>query len=373
MFSNLLLIFLLPLVDAKLPTSGRLAAALGEKKTTPRPRFLRPDEIPGQLLSSEQKKAKDRPNGRETNRVATLPPSSSNAKSALAGQKYGSRGSRRQQVVMPLISLMPPLIALPSDATVQGALTFGATYPIRGFQTLDTNEQNEIDNELGSVGVSRRVQTADTPVGPVPRFKVTYFDARGIAECIRLIFVYANESFVDERLSKKQWLRMKDHTLYGKLPLLEVDGKILGQGYSIVRWLARKFGLEGVDEWDKARVDEAAEFHRQVFTDSSPYLLVLGGFREGNKEQLRRDVFLPAVDKHFSIYVQLLDESKSGFFSKRVSYADFMISEYFYTVHRFEPFLLKKYPQLVAFMERVRQLPPLVKYIRHRSETPLMS
>ncbi|KAI6229884.1 CRE-GST-9 protein [Aphelenchoides fujianensis] len=259
-------------------------------------------------------------------------------------------------MVMPLISLMPPLIALPSDAT-----------------TLDTNEQNEIDNELGSVGVSRRVQTADTPVGPVPRFKVTYFDARGIAECIRLIFVYANESFVDERLSKKQWLRMKDHTLYGKLPLLEVDGKVLGQGYTIVRWLARKFGLEGVDEWDKARVDEAAEFHRQVFTDSSPYLLVLGGFREGNKEQLRRDVFLPAVDKFFATYVQLLDESKSGFFGKRVSYADFMVSEYFYTVHRFEKFILKKYPQLVAFMERVRQLPPLVKYIRHRSETPLMS
>lgn len=46
-----------------------------------------------------------------------------------------------------------------------------------------------------------------------PKYKLIYFDARGICEAIRLIFKYANESFVDERISQKEWLKMKNRTL----------------------------------------------------------------------------------------------------------------------------------------------------------------
>jgi glutathione S-transferase len=97
-----------------------------------------------------------------------------------------------------------------------------------------------------------------------PRYKLIYFDARGICEAIRMIFRYANESFIDERLTKKQWLRIKDHTPFGKIPILEYDGKKLGQCYAISRFLARKFNLIGTDEWDQAKADEVSEFHRGI-------------------------------------------------------------------------------------------------------------
>lgn len=52
---------------------------------------------------------------------------------------------------------------------------------------------------------------------------------------------------------------------------------------------------------------------------------VVGGFKEGNKDLLRKQVFLPAVDKYFPIYVKLLDENRSGFFSKSITWVDFAI------------------------------------------------
>jgi hypothetical protein len=68
-------------------------------------------------------------------------------------------------------------------------------------------------------------------------YKLIYFDARGICEPIRLLFHYAHVPFDDVRISRKQWLALKDSnykfynykiifsikgTVYGKVPILEV-------------------------------------------------------------------------------------------------------------------------------------------------------
>jgi len=41
-------------------------------------------------------------------------------------------------------------------------------------------------------------------------YKLIYFDARGICEPIRLLFHYAHVPFDDVRISRKQWLALKD-------------------------------------------------------------------------------------------------------------------------------------------------------------------
>ncbi|KAI6224456.1 hypothetical protein M3Y99_01393900 [Aphelenchoides fujianensis] len=182
-----------------------------------------------------------------------------------------------------------------------------------------------------------------------PHFKLIYFDARGICESIRLIFRYVNQSFVDERISKKQWLAMKDSTFYGKLPILEVDGRPLAQCYTISRYLAKQFGLNGADDWSAAKIDEVADFHKGVHTEISPYIFVLSGYRRGDREALRKDVFIPTVEKNFP----------------------FVISEYMATISHYEPLVMEKFPMISKFVSKVQSLPQIKDYIKSRSQTPL--
>lgn len=41
-----------------------------------------------------------------------------------------------------------------------------------------------------------------------------------------------------------------------QIPVLEVDGKQLGQSCAIVRFLAKRFKLAGRDEFEEAKADE---------------------------------------------------------------------------------------------------------------------
>uniref|UniRef100_A0A914HMF4 GST N-terminal domain-containing protein n=1 Tax=Globodera rostochiensis TaxID=31243 RepID=A0A914HMF4_GLORO len=55
---------------------------------------------------------------------------------------------------------------------------------------------------------------------------------------------------------------------YGKAPVLDVDGKQLGQSTAILRFLAEKFVLAGNDEWKKAKTKEIINFQK----DANPEL-----------------------------------------------------------------------------------------------------
>ncbi|KAH7694867.1 Protein GST-6, partial [Aphelenchoides avenae] len=139
-------------------------------------------------------------------------------------------------------------------------------------------------------------------------------------------------------------------TRYGKVPILEVDGKPLCQCYAISRYLARKFGLAGADAWEQARADEISDFHKEVVIDIAPYIYVLAGFRHGDKSELRKKVFIPAVDRNFPIYLALLKDSGSGFLLKSgVTWVDFVVSEYMTTIKHYEPEILEKYPPILKF------------------------
>jgi glutathione S-transferase len=42
---------------------------------------------------------------------------------------------------------------------------------------------------------------------------------------------------------------------YGKLPVLEIDGKLIAQSNAVARYLARKYNLAGKDEWESMLCD----------------------------------------------------------------------------------------------------------------------
>ena len=225
-------------------------------------------------------------------------------------------------------------------------------------------------------------------------YKLYYFDLRGLAEPIRLLLNYVGQEFDDVRISREQWPQKKEgkqalyiHSLlieviklnatvidipeffYGKVPVLEVDnGKQLNQSATIARFIAEKFNLAGKDEWERAKVNEIVDFQKDVYSELAPYFYVALGFRVGDKDQLREDVYEPGVARLLPMYEKLLKQAGFGFFAPSgLTYVDFMVADYLNTFQqRVESELLKDYPDVDAFVKRVHTLPQLQNYMASR-------
>uniref|UniRef100_A0A915M1D6 glutathione transferase n=1 Tax=Meloidogyne javanica TaxID=6303 RepID=A0A915M1D6_MELJA len=199
------------------------------------------------------------------------------------------------------------------------------------------------------------------------QYKLYYFDVKGLGEAIRICFHYAGEKFDDIRFTHEKWPAEKNKFFYGKVPVLEVDGKQLSQSGAILHYLSNKFGLAGKDEWEKAKIIEIFDFYKDVYNETAPYIYAKAGFREGDVDKLRKDVFLPAAERVFPLFVKLLAESGSGFFVKSgLTYVDFVLAEYFELVRSFEPEIVGKYKELIAFIDKVHSVPKLKTYFSTR-------
>lgn len=98
----------------------------------------------------------------------------------------------------------------------------------------------------------------------MPHYKLIYFNARGKAEPIRLLFAEANVPYEDIRVDQKDWPEMKPSILiainalnfickiykakndfsempFGQLPVLDIDGKVLPQSRAMIKYLAREY------------------------------------------------------------------------------------------------------------------------------------
>nr|CAD2163744.1 unnamed protein product [Meloidogyne enterolobii] len=199
------------------------------------------------------------------------------------------------------------------------------------------------------------------------QYKLYYFDVKGLGEAIRICFHYAGEKFDDIRFTHEKWPAEKNKFFYGKVPVLEVDGKQLSQSGAILHYLSNKFGLAGKDEWEKAKIIEIFDFYKDVYNETAPYIYAKAGFREGDVDKLRKEVFLPAAERVFPLFVKLLAESGSGFFVKSgLTYVDFVLAEYFELVRLFEPEIVGKYKELTAFIDKVHSVPKLKTYFSTR-------
>jgi glutathione S-transferase len=61
----------------------------------------------------------------------------------------------------------------------------------------------------------------------------------------------------------------------GQLPVLEVDGKLLPESTAIFRYLGRKFGLAGKDEWEEAQIDALCDSYLDFMQEKPAFRLVV--------------------------------------------------------------------------------------------------
>lgn len=110
--------------------------------------------------------------------------------------------------------------------------------------------------------------------------KLTYFNVRGLAETTRMLFAVNNQTGDREEYEDFRYplevIDMKTHQMtkdefdsdksdgklvksLNKVPFLEVDGHVIPQSKTIERFLARRFGLMGNDEYESAHIDSICE------------------------------------------------------------------------------------------------------------------
>src|SRR5688572_22285343 len=99
---------------------------------------------------------------------------------------------------------------------------------------------------------------------------LSYFDAptsRG-EEC-RLALILAGVDFHDDRIAAADWPSRKATTPYGAVPVLKVGDRVLAQSNAILRFIAREYGLEAADPWQRALEDAVMESAEEVRTTIS--------------------------------------------------------------------------------------------------------
>lgn len=203
----------------------------------------------------------------------------------------------------------------------------------------------------------------------MPSYKLYYFNARGGAEVIRFIFAQAGVAYEDIRLTSEQWAEFKPKTPYGVMPVLDIDGKIVGGSNPIARYLARQFGLAGEDEMAQLILGGAEDAIDDL---KSKLTATFYEKDEEKKAELKKNFAENVIPKFFGALEKLAASNNCAqgwFYGPKVSYVDFYFTNMLDFIQQNTPNALDGYPALKKLTENVKALPNIAKWIKERPET----
>jgi len=203
----------------------------------------------------------------------------------------------------------------------------------------------------------------------MPTYKLHYFNLRGRAELARLILAYANVEYEDFRIPSEEWPKHKPNYPFGQVPVLEVDGKMLGQSNSIARYLAKKHGLAGQDDWEEAMANMYADSLMDVINAGLPYRFESDPEK---KKQLLQELVTKNVRPHIQLIEKRLAENGTGYLvGSSLTWADLGYADVIPTFLELVPDLLDNAPHLKKLINAIEAIPSIKKWIETRPVTPM--
>ncbi|KRZ78035.1 putative splicing factor, arginine/serine-rich 7 [Trichinella papuae] len=217
------------------------------------------------------------------------------------------------------------------------------------------NNTIERAKDVTSFAISRRNNLKVATFAMAPKYKLTYFAIRGLAEPIRLLLHDQKVNFDDERIDKKDWPEIKPKMLFGQLPCLYEDDKPIVQSGAIMRHLGRRFGLYGnademtyVDVIYEGIVDLRLKYAR----------LIYGDFCNESKCKFVNEV-LPVELARF----EKLLTGKKYILNDEITFADYALVEILDVLLVLSSTCLEKFPALKTFHAHFMDRPNLKKYL----------
>lgn len=195
-------------------------------------------------------------------------------------------------------------------------------------------------------------------------YTLKYFDARGRAEPIRLLFALAGVAFEDVGFGPT-WPEEKPKTPLGQLPyLVEKTGDVsraIPQSMAIIRHLARVHGFYGKDENECLAADIAADTVNDLRAAFSMLRYSPAWADEAAKAKFASDV----APLHLARLEKLLGDGKFYAGSEPL-FCDMLAFDALDGLVHFWPEILANHASLRSFVGRVRELPQLQSYLASR-------
>ncbi|XP_074646001.1 uncharacterized protein LOC141902255 [Tubulanus polymorphus] len=203
----------------------------------------------------------------------------------------------------------------------------------------------------------------------MPKYTLKYFDGRGRAEVSRLLFAQAGVEYEDVRYTFEEWPAVKPGTPFGKVPILEIDGKPLTQSLAIASCLAKEFGMFGNNPMEMGRIMEVMFFANDTMDTA---VNVMFEKDEAKKAEMMKKNLEEEMPRLFGALTKLLGSSKF-FVGSAVTVADLLVFAVLDGFLQNEDFakLLQKYPTLIAHKEKIAQLPKIAAYLSKRPKTKM--
>ncbi|TGZ53223.1 Uncharacterized protein DBV15_01566 [Temnothorax longispinosus] len=136
-------------------------------------------------------------------------------------------------------------------------------------------------------------------IANMPPYKLIYFPDIGLGEPIRFLLSYAGIEFVDERIHPNEWPKIKPTMPFGKVPVLEVDGKKIDQSAAICRYLAKQCSLAGKNDWESLEIDATVDTMYDLRANIARF------FYESNEQA--KEEKLKAAKETVPYYLERLD------------------------------------------------------------------
>nr|WOZ07763.1 glutathione S-transferase GSTs8 [Agrotis ipsilon] len=195
------------------------------------------------------------------------------------------------------------------------------------------------------------------------KYKYYYFDAKALGESGRLLLAYGGQEFQDIRFTDEEWPAVKPKMEYGKVPMLEIDGKQYSQSKAISRYLGRKYGLAGDTLEDALEIDQIVDLLVDLRTKAEET-----NWRFETNEEVRERRFADYAKNVFPDYLERLNAAavkNNGHFALgKLTWADFMLAgtfDYLKNLVRI-PDLAKKYPAFQKVIDNVYSFPQVKAY-----------
>jgi glutathione S-transferase len=195
-------------------------------------------------------------------------------------------------------------------------------------------------------------------------YKITYFKLTGLAEPIRFLLSYLKADFEDVRIARDQWPSLKQLMPFGKLPVLEIDGKVLNQSMAICRYLAKKAGLVGSDDWESLLIDVAVDNINDLRLAMS---MVVSHASEETKAEKHVVLINETAPYYMDKFEKIVAENNGYFVNGKLSWADLYFVAILETfIFMIKTDLLDGRPKLQALKERVLAIPQIKSWIEKR-------
>nr|WOZ07760.1 glutathione S-transferase GSTs5 [Agrotis ipsilon] len=188
-----------------------------------------------------------------------------------------------------------------------------------------------------------------------------YFDSKALGEAGRLLLAYGGQEFEDRRILWRNWPEFKKNTLFGSLPMLEIDGKLYGQSISITRYLGRKYGLVGDTPEDAMEIDQNVDLLKDLITKACEmHYEPDEDIREAKYAELSVNVFPEYLERLNSILVKNNGHLAIG----KLNWGDFVLAGVFDYLKRILQIydLEKKYPVFQKVVDNVYSIPKVKAY-----------